>query len=43
MSPQVTFKSTEEKAPTQAGVPAPRLRDAVRSEQVRLQLGGQVP
>ncbi|HEX4384897.1 MAG TPA: hypothetical protein VH083_18190 [Myxococcales bacterium] len=32
MSPQVTFKSTEDKAPTQAGVPAPRLRDAVRSE-----------
>jgi folate-binding protein YgfZ len=30
MSPQVTFKSTEDKAPTQAGVPAPRLRDAVR-------------
>ena len=32
MSPQVTFKSTEDKAPTQAGVPAPRLRDAVRSD-----------
>jgi folate-binding protein YgfZ len=30
MSPQVTFKSTEDKAPTPAGVPAPRLRDAVR-------------
>lgn len=34
MSPQVTFKSTEDKAPTQAGVPAPRLGDAVRSELV---------
>jgi folate-binding protein YgfZ len=32
MSPQVTFKSTEDKAPTLAVVPAPRLRDAVRSE-----------
>ena len=31
MSPQVTFKSTEDKAPAPAGVPAPRLRDAVRS------------
>ena len=34
MSPQVTFKSTEEKAPTLTGAAAPRLRDAVRSELV---------